>query len=71
MSAHAINRGAISRFEHGKDTDFFFIKNDDAEQVATNIVQLVKSRLPKAYSMPTNKIQVLTPMQRGVVGASN
>ena len=39
--------------------------------MATNIVQLVKNRLPKAYSMPTNKIQVLTPMQRGVVGASN
>lgn len=71
MSAHAINRGAFPDLSNGKDTDFFFIKNDDAEQVATNIVQLVKSRLPKAYSMPTNKIQVLTPMQRGVVGASN
>lgn len=71
MSAHAINRGAFPDLSNGKDTDFFFIKNDDAEQVATNIVQLVKNRLPKAYSMPTNKIQVLTPMQRGVVGASN
>ncbi len=71
MSAHAINRGTFPDLSNGKDTDFFFIKNDDAEQVATNIVQLVKSRLPKAYSMPTNKIQVLTPMQRGVVGASN
>lgn len=71
MSAHAINRGAFPDLSNGKDTDFFFIKNDDAEQVATNIVELVKNRLPKAYSMPTNKIQVLTPMQRGVVGASN
>lgn len=71
MSAHAINRGAFPDLSNGKDTDFFFIKNDDAEQVATNIVQLVKNRLPKAYNMPTNKIQVLTPMQRGVVGASN
>lgn len=71
MSAHAINRGVFPDLSNGKDTDFFFIKNDDAEQVATNIVQLVKNRLPKAYNMPTNKIQVLTPMQRGVVGASN
>lgn len=71
MSAHAINRGAFPDLSNGKDTDFFFIKNDDAEKVATSIVELVKNRLPKAYSMPTNKIQVLTPMQRGVVGASN
>lgn len=71
MSAHAINRGTFPDLSNGKDTDFFFIKNDDAEQVATSIVELVKNRLPKAYSMPTNKIQVLTPMQRGVVGASN
>lgn len=71
MSAHAINRGAFPDLSNGKDTDFFFIKNDDTEQVAANIVQLVKNRLPKAYSTPTSKIQVLTPMQRGVVGAAN
>lgn len=71
MSAHAINRGAFPDLSNGKDTDFFFIKNDDAEKVAENIVQLVKNRLPKAYNMPTSNIQVLTPMQRGVVGASN
>ncbi|MGL4852629.1 MAG: SF1B family DNA helicase RecD2 [Phocaeicola sp.] len=71
MSAHAINQGSFPDLSNGKDTDFFFIKNDDAEQVATNIVQLVKSRLPKAYTTPTSKIQVLTPMQRGVVGAAN
>lgn len=71
MSAHAINRGTFPDLSNGKDTDFFFIKNDDAEQVAANIVQLVKSRLPKAYSTPSSKIQVLTPMQRGVVGAAN
>jgi exodeoxyribonuclease V alpha subunit len=71
MSAHAINRGAFLDLSNGKDTDFFFIKNDDTEQVAANIVELVKNRLPKAYGMPTSKIQVLTPMQRGVVGAAN
>lgn len=30
-----------------------------------------KERLPKAYKQPISNIQVLTPMQRGVVGASN
>ena len=71
MSAHAINKGTFPDLSNGKDTDFFFIKCEDAEQVAGNIVELVKNRLPKAYNLPTNKIQVLTPMQRGVVGAAN
>lgn len=71
MSAHAINKGAFPDLSNGKDTDFFFIKSDDAEQVATSIVQLVKNRLSQAYHVSTNNIQVLTPMQRGIVGASN
>ena len=51
---------------NGKQTDFFFIKNEDPEQVATEIVNLVKYRLPKAYNQPQSNIQVLTPMQRSV-----
>lgn len=43
----------------------------DPEVVAENIVKLVKERLPKAYKQPISNIQVLTPMQRGIVGASN
>ena len=54
-----------------KQTDFFFIKNEDPEQVAEEIVKLVKYRLPKAYNQPLSNIQVLTPMQRSVVGAAN
>lgn len=71
MSAHAINRGQFPDTSNGKDTDFFFIKTEDPDQVAESIVHLVKERLPKAYHLPASKIQVLTPMQRGVVGASN
>lgn len=44
---------------------------EEPEVVAENIVKLVKERLPKAYKQPISNIQVLTPMQRGVVGASN
>ena len=35
------------------------------------IVQLVRSRLPRHYRVSPTDIQVLTPMQRSVVGASN
>lgn len=70
MSAHAINRGAYPDISNGKDTDFFFLKEEDPVLVAETIVDLVKNRLPKAYGVDVGKIQVLTPMQRGVVGAT-
>lgn len=71
MSAHAINNGRFPDTSNGKETDFFFIKMEDQVQVAENIVRLVKERLPQAYHLPSSKIQVLTPMQRGHVGASS
>ena len=71
MNAHAINQGNFPDITNGRQTDFFFIKNDDPEQVANEIVNLVKNRLPKAYNQPLSNIQVLTPMQRSVVGAAN
>ena len=71
ISAHAINRGRFPDTSNGKDTDFFFIQQEDPEKVAGEIVNLVKNRLPKAYHRKSSDIQVLTPMQRGIVGAAN
>lgn len=71
MNAHAVNKGHFPDISNGRDTDFFFLKNDDPEQVAEEIVSLVRDRLPKAYGQPLSNIQVLTPMQRSVVGAGN
>ena len=71
MSAHAINKGQFPDTSNGKQTDFFFMQIEEPEQVAETIVKLVKERLPKAYNRPASDIQVLTPMQRGVVGAAN
>ncbi len=71
MSAHAINRGSFPDISNGQHTDFFFMKQEEPEKVVETIVSLVRDRLPKAYRQPTANIQVLTPMQRGVVGAAN
>ena len=71
MSAHAINQGRFPDTSNGKQTDFFFIKKEEPEAVAEEIVNLVQNRLPKAYRQPVSHIQVLTPMQRGVVGAAH
>ena len=71
MNAHRINKGLMPDLSNGKDTDFFFIEQEDPEVAAAEIMELVKSRLPKHYRIPSSAIQVLAPMQRGVVGAVN
>jgi exodeoxyribonuclease V alpha subunit len=71
MNAHAINSGMFPNISNGQDTDFFFIRVDEAEAIPSTIVNLVRERLPRKYRYPAREIQVLTPMQRGDVGAAN
>ena len=70
-NAHKINQGVFPDISNGKDSDFFFIKQENPELAANEIVNIVKNRIPKAYHFNTNEIQVLAPMQRSVVGATN
>ena len=70
-NAHRINQGYFPDISNGKGTDFFFIPMEDPSLAAAEIVNIVKNRIPKAYHISTNDIQVLTPMQRSVVGAAN
>ncbi|MBQ9613236.1 MAG: ATP-dependent RecD-like DNA helicase [Lachnospiraceae bacterium] len=86
MNAHRINHGQLPDLRGGRDSDFFFMnmekeaekegltKEDTAtiaDLAAAKIVDLVKTKLPRYYRIPASEIQVLTPMQRGVVGGSN
>ena len=68
-NAHKINNGCIPDISNGKEADFFFIKMEDPEMVANEIVNLVKNRIPKGLGMNVNDIQVLTPMRKGQLGA--
>ena len=43
----------------------------NAQAALETIVDLVRNRLPEYYRIPSSEIQVLTPMQRGLVGAAN
>ena len=70
-NAHRINHGEFPDLSNGKGTDFFFQETGDPEKAAPLIVDLVRNRLPRFYRVPPQAIQVLTPMQRGVVGAAN
>ena len=71
MNAHAINAGQFPNIKNGLDTDFFFIGQEDVDDIVKLIIGLVRDRLPKKYGYPAKEIQVLTPMQRGTVGAGN
>ena len=70
-NAHRINRGQMPDLSNGRESDFFFLEQEDAEAAAQEIVDLVRTRLPSHYHIPPSEIQVLSPMQRGAVGAAN
>ena len=72
LNAHRINRGENIDMRGGKDSDFFFAGQDSPQEAADLIVKYCKENLPGYYHAdPLTDIQVLTPMQRGVVGAVN
>lgn len=72
LNAHRINKGEKIDIRGGRESDFFFVPKDTPEEAADLIVKYVKENLPRYYQVsPLTDIQVLTPMQRGVVGAVN
>lgn len=71
MNAHRINEGQMPDLSNGKETDFFFTTKEDQEEAVREIVSLVQHKLSRYYRTPSSQIQVLTPMQKGVVGATN
>ena len=70
-NAHKINQGQMPDLSNGRNSDFFFIAQEEPEAAANEIVELVKNPLPRHYRVSSAAIQVLAPMQRGVVGATN
>ena len=70
-NAHAINQGQFPDLSNRKGTDFFFQEVAEPEKAVEVITGLVSKRLPQYYKVSPASIQVLTPMQRGVVGAAN
>ncbi|MCR4907820.1 MAG: ATP-dependent RecD-like DNA helicase, partial [Lachnospiraceae bacterium] len=71
MNAHKINAGKMPDISNGRQSDFFFMEEEDPDKAVETIVGLVKTKLPKYYKYRSSDIQVLTPMQRSVVGAAN
>jgi exodeoxyribonuclease V alpha subunit len=73
VNAHKINAGMLPSLKPtGKSDDFYFIEEDDPEEVLKIILDLTSSRIPKRFCFdPMDDIQILTPMHKGTVGAGN
>ncbi|GHU12788.1 ATP-dependent RecD-like DNA helicase [Alphaproteobacteria bacterium] len=71
MNSHRIVNGKYPEINNSESSDFFFNSEDDQEKVLEKITSLVKTRIPKKFGYdPISDIQVLTPMNRGIVGTS-
>ena len=74
VNAHQINSGLMPSLTPSEKMldDFYFIEQENPEEVLQIILDLIKDRIPKRFGFdPVDDIQVLSPMHRGTVGAGN
>lgn len=68
-AAHQINQGIMPKVQNANNTDFFFLEENQPENIVRTIVDLVHQRLPKAYQLNSfHQIQVLCPQNVGPIG---
>jgi len=70
-NAHRINEGTYPVFDN-RHSDFFLMREENAESALQTLVDVVKNRFRKFYKCePIDDIQVLSPMKKGVLGVRN
>ncbi len=75
VNAHRINAGhlpepAAPDGPDGPDSDFHLIRVDTPEAIHERLLRVVTERIPARFGLdPVRDIQVLTPMNRGGLGA--
>src|SRR6185436_4254214 len=73
VNAHRVQEGEMPIVESvDGDGDFFFIEKRNPDEVVALIAQMVAQRIPARFGLdPVEQIQVLSPMNRGPLGAEN
>jgi exodeoxyribonuclease V alpha subunit len=71
INAHRINHGEMPLNRDGPGlSDFYFIPASSPEEIYDKLIQLITERIPKRFGLhPVRDVQVLTPMNRGGLGA--
>ena len=68
--AHRINRGEMPDLAASEGGDFYFVDAADPEDAVKKLVAIVRERIPRRFGLdPIRDIQVLSPMNRGGLGA--
>lgn len=70
--AHQVNAGippAIPHPDDGTKSDAYFLPRRDTEELAALIEELVGERIPSSFGIDRKDIMVLTPTNRGPLGA--
>ncbi len=71
-NAHLINSGDTPILTGPKDRNFFFIEEEEPEDIVEQITSLISDRLPRHNNYhPIDDIQLLCPMRRGILGTEN
>ncbi len=75
LNAHRINKGLFPSLEMPDTdliTDFYFIQENEPEKIQQKLMTMVAKRIPDKFNLcPKQQIQILTPMNRGILGASS
>ncbi|MHB1035656.1 MAG: SF1B family DNA helicase RecD2 [Pirellulales bacterium] len=72
-AAVAINEGRMPELKAPKElAEFYFIEAQEPEAIQDLVVRVVKERIPKRFGLdPKADIQVLSPMNKSVLGSRN
>jgi exodeoxyribonuclease V alpha subunit len=75
VNAHRINEGRLPEAggtSGDEESDFYFIAADSPESIHEKLMQVVTERIPRRFGLdPVAEVQVLTPMNRGGLGAGS
>ncbi len=70
VNAHRVNEGRMPKSYDSPKSDFFTLYTETPEEIHAKLIEVVTHRLSKRYGYdPIQDIQVLTPMNRGGLGA--
>jgi exodeoxyribonuclease V alpha subunit len=70
VNAHRINQGQMPLMREDGASDFYVISADSPEEIQAKLLRVVTERIPQRFGLhPIRDVQVLTPMNRGSLGA--
>jgi exodeoxyribonuclease V alpha subunit len=70
VNAHRMNQGQLPVMREDGTSDFYVIPADSPEEIQAKLLRVVTERIPQRFGLhPIRDVQVLTPMNRGSLGA--